>query len=1012
MSPIAPQLLHHHEAVRRLARRLVVADDVDDVVQETMARALQHPPRGDLGAWLGRVLRNVVRFRRRSESRRRERETLAARRTMAPCDEATGIDHREPLDTLEELEAAEQVSRALRQLREPYRSVLVEHYFLRRPLADIARAHGVREDATRQRHKRGLEMIRIALGRTRGDGSPPLTNARLAAIFAPWLPPPPVAATPLAPTTLAAGSTSATCTLLLTMTTMKSKVALGIAAIAAIASLSTYAIWTSGSKPSPVPVEPPQAEALSAGAQAAEQDPAPLAATSRTEVLDAPVRTEDPAATGPGTEVRVVWDDDGSAASGMQVFLTEYGSWTSASPPGHIATTAADGIARFGGIAEGRYLVEGRFRLAESAPRVVDVGAEATAAGPIEIRILRGTTVVGRVVDPDGNGIPGASVLRAGWASPWAQEVGVTGPDGAFEIDGLHGRISMGAAARAFVPSVMQGMNLDEKQRATLEIVLQPAAAELTVRVVDASGTPVAGARAAVGIFGRQNQPRRGADGRHEHVMPAHTRTDDRGVAQLGGLAPGTWALEVVADGFSGYTGEVEVPPARSGGEAVPIEREVTLPRPITIIGTVRDSNGLPLERVHVAFGRSGHLVQASSRTGADGAYRLSGAPAGEVPMRAQRKGLDRRETIATQPGREHRWDVEFAAERKVHGSVTWQDGSPVPRAEFSVASIGPGARWHTIDHTDESGRFVLEMPEHVTSVQARVRAPGSFHQSVHEGPLPEGNFDIVLGPEHVPSATLSGRIVDPDGRPIPGANLWHALLGQGNSSPISVDAQGRFEKAVTPGTYNLSIDVDGFARARHRIALGTDETKDLGDLALEHPAAIHVTVDGAPQGQVDCWLTHTLTDQRHRLEIAEGQGSLGGLPGGTYRLQVCGDAIASESREVFLRAAPGGGDPTQVSLAARAATPLAITLPAPAGRPTSSSRTADIEILDATGSVVVRHRAGIAPDDQLYTKFALAPGQYELRVRDGDLSARATLSIPAATAEPHAVTLELRPGG
>lgn len=988
--------------------QLVVVDDVDDVVQETMVRALQHPPRGDLGAWLARVLRNVVRFRRRSDLRRQRRERVVAQRDTASADVEANRrgDAREPIDALQKLEAAERISQALRALPEPYRTILVQRYFLQRSFVGIADEQGIREDAARQRHKRGLDMLRLALAKCRGDGTGPLTRAQLATLFAPW-----IHSTDTVAVTTPLAKVLGACATLLSIMTMKSKVALTVAAVIAVAGLSAYALWDS-STPTPAanPGETPRANPVVVDITEPDMHPAE-AEPKRSDVVDSAEDSNAPIATGIGVDVRVVWDDDGTPATAMQVYLTEYDRWTSASQHDHQAATGKNGIAEFRDLPETRYVVNGRFQPVQNVPQVVRVDATSLDGAPFEVRIQRGTTVVGRVVDPNGRGIAGATVLRAGWAASWPQEIGVTEANGTFEIVGLYGRIAMGARAPGFVQSVMRSMNLHEKTSDTLEIELRPAAVELKVKVVDSNGAPVAGARVAVGIFGRQTQPRRGSDGRDEHDMPAHTKTDAQGVAQLGGLPPGTWSLQAKATGFSGYSEEIEVfPTTRVGNDAGAIVREIRLPELIVIEGHVRDSNGSPFEHVYVGYGQHGNLVYGGTSTKADGSYRLTGAPAGSVRMHAQRKGLDRREVIQTAPGRTHHWDVEYAAERRVHGSIHWDDGKPVARASFSVWSIDAEPSWHTIDHAADDGRFVLETPGHVKSVRVQVRTGGTFYQVVHEGPLPAGNLDIVLGPNHKPTATIRGRIVGPDGTARGGADLWHTLSGQGNSSPIEVDAAGRFAHDVTPGNYRLLIEVAGLARARVVVNVAAEEDKDLGDITLEHPAAVRVTVDGAPDAEMTFWLTHVESERRSRLPIVNGSGSVGGLPGGRYRVQVCGNEIASESREVFLQATAGGGEPTDVRILARPARPLKITLAAPAGAPRVRRRVADIKIFDAGGQLAVQHRASVSTDDSVYTKFALAPGRYRLHAQEAGLSGETDIDIRTAGEEPKEVALELQP--
>ena len=86
-APSAQTLLQHAEFLRRLARSLVGdASAADDVVQETMLRALERPPahRENLRGWLGLVARNFALVRRRTEIRRDRRERMAAQTEARP----------------------------------------------------------------------------------------------------------------------------------------------------------------------------------------------------------------------------------------------------------------------------------------------------------------------------------------------------------------------------------------------------------------------------------------------------------------------------------------------------------------------------------------------------------------------------------------------------------------------------------------------------------------------------------------------------------------------------------------------------------------------------------------------------------------------------------------------------------------------------------------------------------------------------------------------------------------
>ena len=156
----ADELLRHAAWLRALARTLVGEADADDVVQETWVAAVARRPSAvhSLRAWLGAVARNVVRQSARAAARRRERETVAARRDDAPStDEVVARAAR----------MRELVERVL-ALDEPYRSTILLRFFEGVKPQEIARRVGASEEAVRQRLKRGLDRLREQLDAEHG----------------------------------------------------------------------------------------------------------------------------------------------------------------------------------------------------------------------------------------------------------------------------------------------------------------------------------------------------------------------------------------------------------------------------------------------------------------------------------------------------------------------------------------------------------------------------------------------------------------------------------------------------------------------------------------------------------------------------------------------------------------------------------------------------------------------------------------------------------------------------
>lgn len=153
--------LAHADFVRGLARSLVLdASSADDISQQAWLAALRQPPGGDkpVRAWMSRVVRNLVRLRQRSESRRTERERRAASLDDVP--------------SAEEIVAREEIRRrmieAVLDLGEPYRSTIILRYYEGLSAAEIARRSDVPAGTVRTRLMRGLNRLRKRLDTDHG----------------------------------------------------------------------------------------------------------------------------------------------------------------------------------------------------------------------------------------------------------------------------------------------------------------------------------------------------------------------------------------------------------------------------------------------------------------------------------------------------------------------------------------------------------------------------------------------------------------------------------------------------------------------------------------------------------------------------------------------------------------------------------------------------------------------------------------------------------------------------
>lgn len=133
------------------------ADEADDLVQETLVEAWRAPPSDTsrpLRPWLGTVLRNRFRMRRRGAIRR------AAREQGAP---ALGTEARSPDREHERLEVLRILLAELQGLPAEDQKIIVRRFFEGESAAEIGRALDIPSATIRSRIHRSLGRLRGAL---------------------------------------------------------------------------------------------------------------------------------------------------------------------------------------------------------------------------------------------------------------------------------------------------------------------------------------------------------------------------------------------------------------------------------------------------------------------------------------------------------------------------------------------------------------------------------------------------------------------------------------------------------------------------------------------------------------------------------------------------------------------------------------------------------------------------------------------------------------------------------
>jgi len=808
----ADDLLAHAGWVRALAARLARDQaEADDVSQDALAAALANPPRADrpVRPWLGRVLGNALRARRRGERRRAAHELGASHERPR-----SGADGAELLEVLEE---QRRLTGLVAELPEPYRSAILARYFRGESAARIARRTGANAATVRTHLARGRELLRARFEaslprRGRGDA---LRALVVAAGGGRGLPLP-----------LATAAAAATGVLAVNTTT---KLLLAGAACAALIGVlvSVDAIQLRPERPTSEPVAArPDAALRDPGAPAASEGKPLAASAGAGERLPspaagaAPVDSAPPAspvAPPPAVVVARVVDGDGAPLAGA--VLAFAGPPEAASSP-----SGADGrveleLPRGAHLHFGDQLVTNTYRA--TAPgralaffRATAAPEERTDLG--EIELAPGGAVSGVVIDALGAPVPNAEVVVADGRSSGAAADALAGPalglgrptarssaGGAFRVDAaptgparVWARVGQGAWGVSDVASVPAG---GEVPGVRVELPATGDDAWIRGRVLDPAGAPVANAIVAYTESGRFRVAKVHADAdgafriraKREvpHVLLAGAPANRLGLVLRADVVPGDdvevrlerrRALRVrVLDEDGAAVGHAKAYPAIDDQLTTALYWELaTVPAPLDGAFEVR----VPPSTFRVVADAPGYSREASERFSPDSAP-------GELELRLRRE--DRLTGVVTAAGEPVAGAQVFLCDSIDEWVLLTDDFRLRYDLEMARASV----------FTDDDGRF--ELPAERTEQGALIAARADGYAIAELGPFPgDGRGLDGLRLELVRGGAIEGRLRFPDGRD-PGGQLIAATAGAGRIAHVRTDADGAFRiEHLRPGPW------------------------------------------------------------------------------------------------------------------------------------------------------------------------------------------------------------------
>jgi hypothetical protein len=557
---------------------------------------------------------------------------------------------------------------------------------------------------------------------------------------------------------------------------------------------------------------------------------------------------------------------------------------------------------------------EGRFRLrglGDDVPLTLNVRADGYLGvaldlqpphqEPLEVRLNRGGTVFGELVDEGGRPVAGAFLTaridpqsQVHHRPPSGGEAATASSDddGRFELTAVPvGVVTIDVAsrdggARVQAPAGTVG---EGERVGPLRIEVQ-SALEIAGRVVRADGTPAAGASVAA----VQERPGGGSSS-------MGTTADALGRFRLRGLPPGP--VTVVAT--LGVVGRAEREMTVTGGVA---EIELMLEPTTAVSGRVVAADGSPAGRGHAALEREGGTLHVA--VDELGRFEIVGLEEGTYRLVAEVRGVGRGahpEPVEVRLGQPVEGLVVRLAEgARVVGRVTGLAATDLGQVELSAFPERGG--YHQRGLVRAYGSFEIRgLAAGRYALQAWVRSTGQAGRAsfeVEEGALLEGIELDFSGSTLTVTASVLGRPLDE--RP---------LLVGGGSGTMGTGRRlgaGRFAFAgLEPGPYDLSIPASA-AGPRHsrRLEVAGDQEVAL-DFEGWPVAGTALGEDGRPVPGVVVWVVE------RGVEVprwgpglpglppdAAGHFELPAVPPGTWRLVAGGGPWWGEA---LVEVPPGG---------------------------------------------------------------------------------------------------------
>ncbi len=491
-----------------------------------------------------------------------------------------------------------------------------------------------------------------------------------------------------------------------------------------------------------------------------------------------------------------------------------------------------------------------------------------------------GVELAGVVEDISGGPIADALVsVRSGggWWSNGARALARSDAQGRFTLWTKPGEVSVSAQAEGYAPG-----NTDAVAPTKLVEVLLTPESVLAGTVVEAGGkTPVEGAIVTVGDW------RSGEDS-----SDASARTDAQGRFRLTRLSPGRYKPLAAAQGRYGEPAESVLLGLGQTVEDVVIEVHAAA----TVRGTVVIDEGggktKPCADGWVGLQENQVGRWEGDSADADGKIEITALLPGKYEVDVWCEGFLAQDKyddvlVATADIDGLVWKVGSGA--RIRGSVKTSDGTPVAEANVSAQTTGGAARgqrsWGN-DETKADGTFTLRglvAGDYNIEVNADDQRAPETPPKVTVPAGGEATVEVVLPS----SGTITGTVMDTDGKPVRGARVrvandgWSWGGGEGRAGDDGVFTI----KGVRPGERRVVATRGWWNEMRRPGSTDDDVQGERVTVVAGKPASVKLVVE-ARSGVI----TGTVTDEKGEPVVdawviaARESEAAGRLEGGAMR--------------------------------------------------------------------------------------------------------------------------------